>query len=266
MGMVDYFLPDWHLYHDSLSKTAHRKEGAYWDIANDWQRHVTDDDRVFVLGDVIIGSPWLLGDVIKRLPGEKFLIIGNHDIYPPEFYLEHGFDHIRTTQWLVPRGTQVLGDATQLEWDQDISAYLTHIPINLVTEPPVVAPEAYINICGHLHGLWWPEDPRNPIDPSIHKPLAIEWHEYKLFTVEDILAGRGVRTTREEGQLLVLPITAEQYEAWKKTDRRDCPVCGGGGGHTGEAGIYQFFVTEYICTTCDWKWQNIHTFREMLFI
>lgn len=50
-----------------------------------WHRTVKKDDTVFVLGDLSVSQHSTALDIISRLPGEKVLISGNHDLTHPDF-------------------------------------------------------------------------------------------------------------------------------------------------------------------------------------
>lgn len=56
-------------------------------IVDRWNSVVRTKDTVWVLGDVLFGQDnfWYL----PRLNGTKHLVLGNHDHYPKERYLEH---------------------------------------------------------------------------------------------------------------------------------------------------------------------------------
>ena len=92
--MSVYFISDLHYGHKSiLSFEPELREGHDVDshnlwLVNQWNSVVTSKrDVVYVLGDVVFGVDnfrWLY-----MLNGEKHLIMGNHDTYPLERYLEH---------------------------------------------------------------------------------------------------------------------------------------------------------------------------------
>lgn len=47
-------------------------------LVSKWNETVTDEDDVYVLGDLILGSPQNI-DYVKRLHGKLHIILGNHD-------------------------------------------------------------------------------------------------------------------------------------------------------------------------------------------
>lgn len=92
-------------------------------VAN-WNRVVQPQDRVYVLGDVVINRRCL--PTIDRCNGRKVLIRGNHDIFKLDEYAAY-FDDIR--------GTHMISNLL-----------LSHIPVH-----PGSFGRCRANIHGHLH-------------------------------------------------------------------------------------------------------------------
>lgn len=94
-----------------------------------WERTVAPHDTIICLGDVTIPALW--GPRLKRLrraPGRKLLVIGNHEINRVGEVDIDGFDQIHSTLYAS-------GDPPLL---------LTHMPLETV-------PEGSVNVHGHLH-------------------------------------------------------------------------------------------------------------------
>lgn len=92
-----FFISDLHIYHKNIMKFAgeHRsapspEEHDEWLIGRINSR-VRNRDKLFILGDVV----WRGNDlsVMKRINGQKELIVGNHDEYPMTEYLKY-FDKV----------------------------------------------------------------------------------------------------------------------------------------------------------------------------
>ena len=62
-------------------------------MLNKWNERVSDEDRVYVLGDVAMNKKGFLG-VVPYLKGRKVLVKGNHDVEKLSFYSQW-FDDIR---------------------------------------------------------------------------------------------------------------------------------------------------------------------------
>ena len=82
--MATYFIADLHLGHESVIEFGARPF-ANVDEMNEklivnWNDKVTDDDDVFIIGDLFFRCkvPEAIA-MVRRLKGKKHLIIGNHD-------------------------------------------------------------------------------------------------------------------------------------------------------------------------------------------
>ena len=78
-----YFTADQHFYHDNVIKHAHRSFTDSEEMNNvlisSWNRKVSADDEVYILGDVTMKGASFASQVLSRLKGRKYLIKGNHD-------------------------------------------------------------------------------------------------------------------------------------------------------------------------------------------
>lgn len=136
--MVNTFVcADLHLSHRGIVKFV-KDDGTKvrpWDntqdmdeaIIQNWNNTVKPDDKVYVLGDVVINRSAL--PLLGRLNGTKILIKGNHDVFRLNEFTPY-FKDIR--------GSHTFGEFI-----------LTHIPIH----PMEIAPSGRWkgNIHGHLH-------------------------------------------------------------------------------------------------------------------
>lgn len=124
-----------------------------------WNNLVKPNDKVYHLGDVVIGRRHL--QTMSRLNGDKVLIKGNHDIFKIHEYLEHFRD---------VRGSHVMDNMI-----------LTHIPIHPGSKGRFKA-----NLHGHTHSNVVIDHEGNP-DPW-YIPLSVEHTDYKPVPFEDIRA------------------------------------------------------------------------------
>lgn len=84
--MTVFFTADTHFGHANIVERFNRGNGLFKSIQHHdaliqqhWFETVTDDDDVYVLGDIALG---VLEESLKKfeiLPGRKFLVPGNHD-------------------------------------------------------------------------------------------------------------------------------------------------------------------------------------------
>lgn len=96
-----------------------------------WKATVTDEDIVYILGDLCYRSSKPAYWYLKQLPGEKYLIIGNHD------------------KWLCNDARNLLASADCLKIisDQGRKVTLCHYPL---AEWPHYFQEGY-HVYGHIH-------------------------------------------------------------------------------------------------------------------
>lgn len=127
---------DTHFGHRNI--TVYQQRPGTHDIImlDNWVKRVLDSDTIMHLGDLALGGDgnrkrWIR--VMKRMPGAKFLILGNHDKEKPIEYINAGFQIIKP-------------------FIKDGVAY-THFPIS--TTNPGPDGDWHTNVHGHIH--------RNPL-------------------------------------------------------------------------------------------------------
>jgi calcineurin-like phosphoesterase family protein len=96
---------------------------------------VKPQDHVVFGGDVVINKKYLW--IVRQLNGHKRLVMGNHDIFPVEMYLEAGFEKIMSYRVFV---------------DDFI---VSHIPLR----EDNVTKRFHCNVHGHIHANFI-NDPR----------------------------------------------------------------------------------------------------------
>lgn len=81
--MADYFISDLHFGHKNVLSFDNRPFRTIEEhdraLVSNWNRTVSDSDRVYLLGDVSWHNPQKTIEIVKSLNGEKHLIVGNHD-------------------------------------------------------------------------------------------------------------------------------------------------------------------------------------------
>lgn len=104
------FISDLHLGHESITSFAGHLRGNTttvddhdkW-IVEQWNSATSKNDLIWVLGDVCFDKKKL--PLLKRMKGNKHLILGNHDTfsletYAPYFNKIHGFTKYKGAAWL----------------------------------------------------------------------------------------------------------------------------------------------------------------------
>jgi calcineurin-like phosphoesterase family protein len=91
-----FLISDTHFSHNNIIRYEYRpfKDTHEMDeyMIVKWNSTVTENDLVFHLGDVYIGSAKKAGEILNRLNGRKILIIGNHDSFSKTKWRNLGFE------------------------------------------------------------------------------------------------------------------------------------------------------------------------------
>ena len=81
-----YYIADCHFFHGALNTVMDHRGFDSVEAMNDymirqWNRKVRSNDEVVILGDLSFGTPRETEELLDRLNGRLYLIIGNHDHY-----------------------------------------------------------------------------------------------------------------------------------------------------------------------------------------
>lgn len=135
-----FIISDTHFAHKNIQAYQGRPESHEAIMLSNWIERVGDNDDILHLGDVIMGKqgmpkrkqgmPKRWSRIISRLPGNKYLILGNHDKYDKSIYLDAGFT-------IIP------------EFIYQGVAF-THRPITDLFPGP--KGDWHTNLHGHIHG------------------------------------------------------------------------------------------------------------------
>lgn len=77
-----FYSSDLHLYHKSMLRYGRdfdNVEDMNEAIITNWNNKVKKDSKVFLMGDVSFGNKNKTSDILDRLNGEIYIILGNHD-------------------------------------------------------------------------------------------------------------------------------------------------------------------------------------------
>lgn len=97
-----YYISDLHFYHESLLSQMDKRgfsscQEMHEYIVNKWNDKVRDKDEVVILGDLSMERGKRTNDILERLNGRLYLVIGNHDKY----LQDRRFDPSRF-EWIKP--------------------------------------------------------------------------------------------------------------------------------------------------------------------
>jgi len=90
-----YLISDMHFGHINIIKYDKLPFGSIEEmdktIISNWNKIVSNDDKVFILGDVSFYGKDKTAEIISSLHGKKILIKGNHDAHNTQFWIDMGF-------------------------------------------------------------------------------------------------------------------------------------------------------------------------------
>ena len=98
-----YYIADLHFFHTGLNTKMDERGFESVEAMNEymisrWNGKVRRNDEVVVLGDFSLGKGEETNEILKRLNGTKFLIVGNHD---NRFLDDRKFDE-KLFRWIRP--------------------------------------------------------------------------------------------------------------------------------------------------------------------
>ena len=80
---MNYFISDLHLGHENIIKLTKRPFATIEEmnevLINNWNKVVKEEDDVYIIGDLFYKSKDNIEDILSKLKGNKYLILGNHD-------------------------------------------------------------------------------------------------------------------------------------------------------------------------------------------
>jgi len=168
--MKTWIISDTHLNHQKMETYCDRPTNHTELTDRNIHQMVQPTDILIHLGDIGMGKENVWADTVRKWPGLKWLVRGNHDGKGCQWYVEQGLFHM-ACDGLIYRGV-----------------WLTHKP--WLTELPK---GTNLNVHGHLHNVWdgfYPEDPKKEQEEFViaarsgrllsplHRLLAIEYTGY----------------------------------------------------------------------------------------
>lgn len=135
-------------------------------IIDNWNRTVGKNDTVWNLGDVFFGTESAGLNLVRRLNGNKNLIIGNHDKLTPDFI----------SMW------------NKIElWrkDKKLGVIMSHMPLHPNVLNEAGNDQVVTNLHGHIHEKASPPPTKN------HRwiNVCVEWTNYTPISYDEILKG-----------------------------------------------------------------------------
>lgn len=162
--MKTFVIADTHFGHENIIRYCNRSFESVSEmdktLIDNWNKTVSNDDIIWVLGDFALASRDYTKSIIKSLRGRKRLILGNHDRYSQEWYREVGFEFVSPYPILIKN-----------------YIVLSHAPLEFLNENC-----PFFNIYGHVHN-----DPRYLDLTKSGVCVSIERIEYKPIELDGII-------------------------------------------------------------------------------
>lgn len=156
-----WLIADTHFGHHNIIAFQQRPGTHETIMLSEWIYAVGEDDPILHLGDVFLGkdgNPGRWAAIVSRLPGRKYLILGNHDRAPRSLYERAGFEIIEP---FVERGIAFTHRPASAEW-------------------PAPKGDWHTNIHGHVHGNEYrPEHDGTPLASKLYINVSVEATEFK---------------------------------------------------------------------------------------
>lgn len=155
-----WFGADWHLWKKGNFQNPSKDE-----LINNQMSMVKSNDIYIMLGDMVHRDTYesdvesKLKTIIGKLKGTKVLVLGNHDIFDKQYYLNAGFDYVNEG----------------FLWDKFA---VTHVPLHHSAYQG-----AEYNIHGHTHG--WNGERRVPF--KNHVCVYSGMYDNKPITLSDLM-------------------------------------------------------------------------------
>lgn len=177
-----WLIADTHFFHGNIAGYCGRPRSAQQAMIANWHRLVGVHDQIVHLGDLALGQRDRASDLLVSLPGEKYLLRGNHDRLSAANYHSLGFTVIPPFCWTADGWTVAC----------------THAP-----HPELVRYPRTLNVHGHIH---------EKLPPSLRLVnCAVEWTDYAPVRSERLVRDRLVRLASAPQVECALPLT---YAEW----------------------------------------------------
>ena len=140
-------------YCDRPFKTAHGMDKT---MIDNWNAIVGPDDLSYILGDFSMSAHKdFLADYVKKLNGNKILVLGNHDRLRPFEYLDIGFLSVHTSLVLENENVFMIHDPAAMRLAMEAGFTCLH---------------------GHVHNVYKKSNPGTlnvGVDVHDYKPILL---------------------------------------------------------------------------------------------
>ena len=160
-----WLISDNHFNHQKIIEYSNRPfktvEQMNEEMIKKWNSVVKEDDKIYHLGDFGFSSKEQIANIISKLNGRIFLILGNHDNHTPQWYRDTGIKEVYDHPIII----------------KDFIV-LSHAPQSFICDSRT----PYVNFFGHVHDskMFETYGPR-------HFCACVERHDYKPVNIEEVI-------------------------------------------------------------------------------
>lgn len=175
MTVIDldtWIVSDTHFGHANIVKYSRRPANHDELMAELWHASVQQTDTVLHLGDLAFRTADHMWDTLRRLPGKKLLILGNHDRKSKRWYEDLGFQIMPRRVFFNHGGKQIL---------------FTH-------RPEIEIAGWTTNVHGHLHNNGYHRDLDRSKD---YRNVSVEVMGYRTVRLRDVLENGCYQSIRD---------------------------------------------------------------------
>ena len=203
--MTIYFTADTHFGHSNILRYTNRPFRSVTEmnaaLCENWVAHVRERDHIYHLGDVLMPHDFQetarLLEVLRKLPGRKFLIPGNHD-----------HKYLSLLGWVFDEILPPIHElkVQTLDKKRTYSLVLAHYPLTAWNKSHHGALQLY----GHVHGRFLGNQQQTDVGVDV-------WN-YAPVTLDQILARLATLPPYQAVDCAV----ADEQDGEDTSDRSDC--------------------------------------------
>lgn len=179
-----WIISDTHFGHDNIVKFCNRPIDHNEIMLKNWIDAVDSGDKILHLGDVGFGKK--AEPFIFDLPGDKYLIKGNHDTKSDSYYEGFGFEIVEpfsTSEFRLGKGPSIV--------------YFDHDPLAVtMADDHDFWKSTDVIIHGHIHNNGYHPDCPEDID---YRNVSVEVMDYKPVRLRDIFYGGKYQSRKDAG-------------------------------------------------------------------
>ncbi len=171
MGKI-YVTSDLHFGHKNIIRFENRPFESVEEmddaLINNWNKVVSNEDLVYILGDLSFYRPANTMDILRELNGKKILIIGNHDLFLDFSEFDKSlFEEIIPYKEIKYKKKRII---------------MSHYPIAVWNGKHY----GTIHLFGHIHSNIYTDHPLEKIEPNSYN-VGVDMNHYKPVLLDDIL-------------------------------------------------------------------------------